>query len=91
MPTGTATLNFGATGARKATAFVDATTTGLTTDSYLEAFPMAEATADHVKDVSRIDALDLCCEYLSATTFRIHATVRRGRTYGDRKIRWVTA
>lgn len=91
MATGTVNLNFGNTASRKATATVDVTTSGLTAASYIEAFPMAEATANHVKDVARIDPLDLCCEYLTATTFRIHGTVRRGCSYGDRAIRWVTA
>ena len=91
MATGTVNLNFGITSSRKATSTVDVTTSGLTAASYIEAFPMVESTSDHVADVSRIDPLDLVCQYLTATTFRIHGTVRRGVTYGDRKIRWVTA
>ena len=91
MPTTTTTMNFGLVSARKATSSVDVTTlSGLTAASYIEAFPMAEATADHTADVVRVDRVDYICQYLSATSVRIFGTVQRGRTYGDRTVRLVT-
>lgn len=92
MATGTSTLNFGTVSIRKATTFVDVTgLSGLTSASYLEAFTMAESTADHTADVARVDKVDLSCEFLSASSFRIHAAMARGWAYGDRKVRWGSA
>jgi len=91
MATGTATLNFGTSSARRATASVDVTgQTGLSATSFLEAFAMAESTADHTADVSRVDRVEYECEFLTASSFRIRGTCVRGHTYGDRKVRWVT-
>ena len=86
----TATMNFGLVSARRATSSVDITSlSGLTAASYIEAFPMAEATADHSADGVRVDAVDYICQYLSPTSVRVFGNVRRGRAYGDRTIRVV--
>lgn len=86
---GVATLNFGTATNRKAYTFVDVTgLSGLSAGSFLEAFSQAESTADHTVDAVRVDHIVLSCQFLSASSFRIHAHVSRGRTYGDRKVRW---
>lgn len=91
MANTTTTMNFGLVSARRATSSVDVTTlSGLTAASYMEAFPMAEATGDHTADVVRVDRVDYICQYLSATSVRIFGTVQRGHTYGDRTVRLVT-
>jgi hypothetical protein len=92
MATGTITMNFGTSASRKATSYVDVTgLSGLTSASYIEPFPMAEATADHTADVVRVDKVDYICQFLDATSFRIYGTCARGHTYGDRTVRWATA
>ena len=92
MATITATMNFGASNARTATSFVDVTSglSGLTSASYLEAFAMAEATANHTAEVVRVDAVDYIAQFLTSTSVRIFGTVRRGHTYGNRTVRLVT-
>lgn len=86
----TTTMNFGPVSARRATSSVDITSlSGLTPASYIDAFPMAEATADHSADGVRVDAVDYIGQYLSPTSVRVFGNVRRGRTYGDRTIRVV--
>jgi hypothetical protein len=91
MATGTVNLNFGLVSARRASAQVDVTgLSGLTSASFIEAFAMVEATADHTKDVARVDPIDLHCEFLTAASFRIYGQCCQGHTYGDRKVRWAT-
>jgi hypothetical protein len=91
MATGTATLNFGTVGARRASAEVDVTgQSGLTTSSLIEAFQKGESTTDHTDDIPRFDPIRLDTKYLSATSFRIYGVSCRGHTYGDRKVGWAT-
>lgn len=91
MATGIATINFGPSTARLATASVNVTgLSGLTSTSYLEAWPMAEATTAHTADVVRVDEAFYCCQFLTSTSFRVHGTIRRGHSWGDRKVRWAT-
>lgn len=93
MATGTTTINFGdGTAGGTAESSVDVTgQSGLTSSSYLEAFDMAETTANHTADDVRVDRLVFVCEFINATSFRIHAYPRIGRMWGDRSVRWVTA
>lgn len=93
MPTGTTTINFGAASTNgQQEASVDVTgQSGLTSASYIEAFDMAEATASHSADDVRVDRAGFVCEFLTATSFRIHGYPRIGHIWGDRSVRWVTA
>ena len=91
LPTyATATMNFGLVSARRATSSVDITSlSGLTSASYCDAFPMAEATADHSADGVRVDAVDYICQFLSPTSVRVFGSSVRGHTYGNRTVRVV--
>lgn len=93
MATGTVTLNFGVTPAsRKAHATVDVTgLSGLTSASYIEAFTMAESSANHSADEIMVDKIHLTCQFLTAASFRVHGVVEKGRAWGDIPLRWVTA
>lgn len=91
MATGTTTVDFGAApGADYTTADVTGQS-GLSAASYIEAFPMYETSADMDADESVIDPVDFRAEYLTATSFRIHAQVRDGERIGLVPTRWVTA
>jgi len=92
MATGTATMNFGAATGGVHEASVDVTgQSGLSGASYIEAFDMAEATANHTADDVRVDRAVFVCEFLTASSFRIHGHPMIGRIWGDRSVRWVTA
>lgn len=93
MATGTTTINFGAAAAGgSAESSVDVTgQSGLTSASYIEAFDMAEATANHTADDMRVDRATFVCEFLTAASFRIHGFPMIGRMWGARSVRWVTA
>jgi hypothetical protein len=90
MATGTATLDFGATPADEAS--VDVTgQSGLTSGSFIEAFFMRETTASNGADEHE-EAASLCplnCEYLSASSFRIHAHPIAALGLGMFTVRWV--
>lgn len=89
MATGTTTIDFSPTGSVYAS--VDVTgQTGLSATSYVEAFVMAEASADNPVDAHIVAPIRLRCEYLSASSFRIHA-VSDWTLRDEYKIRWVTA
>lgn len=88
MATGTDTIDFGSTGSVYVTK--DVTTSGLTAASYIEAFKMAEASASNTVDAHIAAPIRLTCEYLTATTFRVHA-VSDWTLRGVYNIRWVTA
>lgn len=93
MATGTATLAFGASpGAVYASVDVTSGVSGLTADSYIEPFFQAGDTTatngadDHVLAASLIA---LSAQYLTATSFRIHALCSEGgKAWGDFKARW---
>lgn len=89
MATGTAVVDFGTTGNVYAT--VDVTgLSGLSAASYLEAFKMAEATADNTVDAHIAAPMRLTCEYLTASSFRVHV-VSDWPLRDQFNIRYVTA
>jgi len=89
MAKGTATIDFGAGGS--VYAYVDVPgLSGLSAGSYMEAFLMAEASLDNTVDAHIVAPMRIRCEYLSTSSFRIHAV--SDWTLRDRfTIRWVTA
>lgn len=91
MATGTTTLDFGAAPGADYTTCDITGQSGLTAASYIEAFPMYEATANMDADESVTDPVDFRAEYLTATSFRIHGQVRDGERIGLVPARWVTA
>jgi hypothetical protein len=90
MATGTATLDFGATPVDEGS--VDVTgLNGLTSSTFIEAFFMRETTTDNGADEHE-EAASLCplnCEFLSASSFRIHAHPLAALGLGTFKLRWV--
>lgn len=90
MASGTATLDFGAAPG-KSEASVDVTgLSGLSAASFIEAFVMAEASANRTADENRIDPPMLVAEYLTAASMRIHGQVRDGLIIGQVPVRWGT-
>ena len=88
MAMGDTSVSFPTTGALYATADVTGQS-GLSAASFMEAFKMAEASADNTVDAHVVAPLRLTCEYLSASSFRIHA-VSDVPLRGAFNVRWVT-
>lgn len=89
MATGATTIDFGASGSVYAS--VDVTgQSGLSAASHIEAYVMAEASADNGVDAHVVAPLRLRCEYLTASSFRIHA-VSDWTLRDVFNVRWVTA
>lgn len=72
MAVGTDTIDFGSAGSVYVTKDVSGLS-GLTAASYIEAFVMAEASASNTVDAHIVAPIKLTCEYLTATSMRIHA------------------
>lgn len=91
--TGTATLAFGSIPGTDSTS-VDVTgQSGLTTSSHLGAFFQSDSTADNATDAHTFASavIGLACEFLSSTSFRIHAVSTIGAIAGNFTVHWATA
>ena len=90
---GTATLNFGTTGADSATILVTGLT-GLTVAKHKEAFVQADdSTVDNTAKDHRLLGYwgRFTCEYVSATTMNIHCDLLIGLAKGTFTIHYVIA
>ena len=89
MAKGIVTIDFGTGG--NVLSSVDVTgMTGLSAGSFMEAFLMAEASLDNTVDAHIVAPMRIRCEYLTTSSFRIHA-VSDWTLRGRFSIRWVTA
>ncbi len=91
MPTGTATIAFGATPTAEGSIDVTGQTAILST-SFVEAFIMAESTAtndttDH--QFAGVSVKLVCGNISVGTGFTIYATCIAGLITGDLKVKWV--
>lgn len=88
MATGATTVTFPSSGSIYSS--VDVTgQSGLSAASDIEAFKMAEASADNTQDAHIMAPIRFTCEYLTSASFRIHA-VSDVSLRGDYNVRWVT-
>ncbi len=89
MATGIATLNFGAAPGTNVVSVVVTGETEITTDSFVEAFVMAESTAEHNAYEHMVVPIRLTCgELVAGTGFTING-ITDWRLTGTFKIRWV--
>ena len=91
MATGTATINFGATPGHDCTTLDVVGQTGILATSYIEAFMMAETTADHNEcEHCVVDVKLTCGNIVPNTSFTIYAkSIDCLRLTGTFKVRWV--
>jgi hypothetical protein len=90
MPVGTTSVDFGASGSKVAQVTVTGQT-GLASGSHVEAFVMAESTADHNAVEHRLAPIKLVCGAVVADAgFTIYAASEWTLT-GSFAVRWVWA